>query len=97
MPRRRLRNRRDLRRVDVEPGDAALSLSNPNRWYLVVGVLPDDRVEVVPREQLDRRANNWNDFGDVLDAVNNGRLVTYSMGQDEIGPLPKPLAERDDE
>lgn len=97
MPRRRLRNRRDLHRLDVEPGDAALSLSNPETWYLVVGTLPDDRVEVVPREQLDRRANNWTDFGDVLDAVNNGRLVTYSMGQDEIGPLPKPLAERDDD
>jgi len=97
MPRRRLRNRRDLHRVDVEPGDAALSLSNPDEWYFVVGTLPDDRVEVVPREQLDRRANNWTDFSDVLDAVNNGRLVTYSMGQDEIGPMPRALAERDAE
>lgn len=94
MPRRRLRNRRDLHRLDVEPGDVALSLDDYRTWYFVVGVRPEGWMEVVRGESVQKTTGNWQEFGDVLDAISNDRLVTYTRHQNQLGPMPSRLFEK---
>jgi hypothetical protein len=89
---RRVRSTADLLRRTPEPGDAAFRDRNTHALYFVVGIAPDDDLEVVSFAQIrDREIAAVEGYGDVLDAVTDGRLVSYRIAADRLSPWPKAL------
>jgi len=73
-----------------EVGDVAFRDENAQALYFVVGIAPDDDLEVVSLAQVrDREIAAVEGYADVLDAVTDGRLVSYRIDADRLSPWPE--------
>jgi hypothetical protein len=75
-----------------EPGELGFRDYNPRAMYFVIGAIDEVDVEVVSVAQVrDRGVVTVEEFDDVLEAVADGRLVSYRMEADRLTPWPRKL------
>jgi hypothetical protein len=86
-----LQDIRDEQPRSLQAGDAAFRGRDPRRLYFVVGEFPNSDLELASAKQIEEKTIRVDEFGDILDAIDHGRLVTYRASGDELTPFPKAL------